>query len=161
MPTRKVPPGAAVAVASTLTEKPPTLMEIMQAVSLAHQPAPVAPVVPPASETSLTRAIITGTSAMIGIIVIGLLAWVATSVSNLNTNMGIVSVSLTTIQKSIADLQQSQGSAAQQLADGKAIDAKQDARLDAHEADMSRVKERIRLLEGQPPVNVGGSDRGR
>jgi len=159
MPTRKIPQGAAVAVASTPTEKPPTLMEIMQAVSLAHQPAPVA--APSSDKDSLTRAIITGVSATIGLIIIGLLGWMATSVSTLNTNMGIVSVSLTTIQKSIADLQQSQGSAAQQLADGKAIDAKQDARIEAHEADMSRVKERIRLLEGQPPVNIGGSDRGR
>lgn len=133
---------------------PPSLMEIMQAVQL-MQPAHAVPVVAPIvaeKENSLTRALITGASAIIGIIIIGLLAWMATSVATLNTNMGIVSTNINGIQKSIADLQTSQGSAAQQLSDMRTQNARQDARDDAVEADIKRMKERIRMTEGQKPL---------
>jgi hypothetical protein len=66
--------------------------------------------------------------------------------------MATLSANVSSVQKSIADLQTSQGSAAQQLADGKAIDAKQDSRLDGHDAEFNRLKERMRIVEGQKPL---------
>lgn len=139
-------------------DTPITLETLLSALTVLH-PSPVAvtPIVAD-KENSLTRALITGASAIIGIIIIGLLGWMATSVATLNTNMGIVSTNISGIQKSIADLQTSQGSAAQQLSDMRTQNARQDARADAVEADVKRMKERIRMTEGQKPLTGDTGD---
>lgn len=87
-------------------------------------------------------------------IILALCLWVGASVSSLGTTVTRMSANVDALQKGIADLQTSQGSASIQLSDTKATNAKQDARADAMEADVLRVKERVRMLEGQRPIHI-------
>jgi len=138
---------APAAAAANMTAPTPSLMEMIGAMNaLQHQNAPPVPV--DNSGNSFAKA----AGGIIVALVLALMVWVGSTLSGLTTSMATLTANVSSVQKSIADLQQSQGSAAQQLADGKANDAKQDARLDAHEADTNRIKERIRVLEGQPPL---------
>lgn len=142
--------------AAGVASQPPSLMEMIGAMNaLQHQNSPP---VPPVDNSGNTFAKAAG--GIIVALVLALMVWVGSTLSGLTTSMATLTANVSSVQKSIADLQQSQGSAAQQLADGKANDAKQDARLDAHEADTNRIKERIRMLEGQEPLGGRGvSDR--
>ncbi|WP_298810648.1 hypothetical protein [uncultured Sphingomonas sp.] len=110
-------------------------------------PAPV-PVQLPPDDRGLAK----HASTVIVAIILALCLWVGNSVSSLGTTVTRMSANVDALQKGIADLQASQGSASVQLSDTKATNAKQDARADAMEADMSRVKERVRILEGQRPL---------
>lgn len=131
------------------TPPAPTLTELMQAMQAMH----AAPASAPSNEDKgVTKVIVGGVTAMIGAIMLVLILWVGSSVSGLSTAVTKMSANVDQLQKSITDLQQSQGTASQQLADGKATDARQDARLDAHDVENNRMKERLRLLEGQPPL---------
>lgn len=87
-------------------------------------------------------------------IILALCLWVGASVSSLGTIVTRMSANVDALQKGIADLQASQGSASLQLSDTKATNARQDARADAMEADVVRVKERVRMLEGQRPIHI-------
>ncbi len=131
------------------TPPAPSLAQLLEAMQAMHAvPAPA----PSNEERGVTRVIVGGVTAMIGAIMLALFFWVGTSVSSLSTAVTKMSANVDQLQKSITDLQQSQGTASQQLADGKATDARQDARLDGHDAETNRIKERIRVLEGQPPL---------
>jgi hypothetical protein len=87
-------------------------------------------------------------------IILALCLWVGASVSSLGTTVTRMSANVDALQKGIADLQASQGSASIQLSDTKATNARQDARSDAMEADVVRIKERVRMLEGQRPIHI-------
>jgi hypothetical protein len=141
---------------SGVANQPPSLMEMIGAMNaLQHQNASSAAPVDNSGNTFAKTA-----GGVIVALVLALMVWVGSTLSGLTTSMATLTANVSSVQKSIADLQTSQGSAAQQLADGKANDAKQDARLDAHEADTNRIKERIRMLEGQEPLTSGSrSDR--
>jgi len=69
-----------------------------------------------------------------------------------------MSANVDQLQKSIADLQQTQGTATQQLSDIRTQNARQDARDDAIEAEMKRVKDRVRIAEGQKPLRNDTGD---
>jgi len=142
----------------------PSLMEIMQAMALVHPaPAPVAPVpvaVPVTAEKDggVTKLIIGGVIAFIGFILLLTFGYAANSLTNLNTTVTKMSSNVDQLQKSIAELQQTQGSASQQLSDLRITNTRQDARDDAVEADLKRMKERIRMAEGQKPLSGDTGD---
>lgn len=145
------PPSFA-APANGVANQSPSLMEMIGAMNALH------PTAAPVDNSGNTFAKAAG--GVIVALVLALMVWVGSTLSGLTTSMATLTANVSSVQKSIADLQQSQGSTLQQLADGKASDAKQDARLDAHEADTNRIKERVRMLEGQKPLTGAGmSDR--
>ncbi len=142
---------------STPPTPSPSIMEIMQAIQLIHPPAapvpaPVPVPVPVEKDNSVTKLIIGGVVGFIGIVMMAVFLWVGSSVNGLNTTVTKMSANVDQLQKSITDLQQTQGSAAQQLSDLKITNTRQDARHDAVDADLKRMKERIRLVEGQKPL---------
>ncbi|MBD8699267.1 hypothetical protein IFT54_05485 [Sphingomonas sp. CFBP 13714] len=126
---------------------------------------PVAPVVAPVvtavkgeDNAGVTKIVVAGIIALIGAIMLALFFWVGTSVNGLNTTVTKMSSNVDQLQKSIAELQQTQGSAAQQLSDLRITNTRQDARHDAVEADLKRMKERIRMAEGQKPLSGDTGD---
>ena len=145
---------------STPPTPSPTLMEIMQAMQLMHTPSAPVPVPVPArdDDRGVTKLIVGGVVILIGAIMLGLFGWVGTSVNGLNTTVTKMSANVDQLQKSIADLQQTQGTATQQLSDIRTQNARQDARADAVEADLKRMKERIRMAEGQRPLTGDTGD---
>ncbi len=145
---------------STPPTPSPTLMEIMQAMQLMHTPSAPVPVPVPArdDDRGVTKLIVGGVVILIGAIMLGLFGWVGTSVNGLNTTVTKMSANVDQLQKSIADLQQTQGTAAQQLSDIRNTNTRQDARDDAIEAEMKRVKDRLRLAEGQKPLPGADAD---
>lgn len=136
----------------------PSLMEIMQAMQLMHPPAAPVPVPVPVRETDngVTKLIVGGVICLIGAIMLALFFWVGSSVNGLNTTVTKMSANVDQLQKSIADLQQTQGTATQQLSDIRNTNTRQDARDDAIEAEMKRVKDRVRMAEGQKPLSPDG-----
>jgi outer membrane murein-binding lipoprotein Lpp len=129
-------------------------MEIMQAMQLMHTP----PAPARDDDRGVTKLIVGGVVILIGAIMLGLFGWVGTSVNGLNTTVTKMSTNVDQLQKSIAELQQTQGSAAQQLSDLRITNTRQDARHDAVEADLKRMKERIRMAEGQRPLSGDTGD---
>jgi hypothetical protein len=127
-----------------------------------NPPAPpvVAPIVAPVNDDSggVTKLIVGGIVVLIGVIMLGVFGWVGSSVNGLNTTVTKMSANVDQLQKSIADLQQTQGTATQQLSDIRTQNARQDARADAVEADLKRMKERIRMAEGQKPLTGDTGD---
>ena len=128
-------------------------MEIMQAMQLVQSPPPSPAAAPEREENSgVTKAVVTGICAMLGAIILALIFWVGSSVNGLSTTVTKMSANVDQLQKSIADLQQTQGTATQQLADIRTTNAKQDAEQLAIKEDLNRMKERIRIVEGQKPL---------
>lgn len=123
-----------------------------------HPPAP--PPVPPApvEREGVTKLIVGGVIVLIGAIMLALFFWVGSSVNGLNTTVTKMSANVDQLQKSIADLQQTQGTATQQLSDIRNTNTRQDARADAVDADLKRMKERIRMAEGQRPLSGDTGD---
>ncbi|WP_294356312.1 hypothetical protein [uncultured Sphingomonas sp.] len=127
------------------------LDDLAALIAATRPPPPTpAPVTLPPDDRGLAK----HASTVIVAIILALCLWVGNSVSSLGTTVTRMSANVDALQKGIADLQASQGSASVQLSDTKATNAKQDARADAMEADMGRVKERVRILEGQKPITV-------
>ncbi|TCP92737.1 hypothetical protein C8J42_102513 [Sphingomonas sp. PP-CE-1A-559] len=143
-------------------EKPVTLREIIQMMAVMNpSPAPVAVVAPAVDrdgDAGVTKLIVGGIVVLIGVIMLGVFGWVGSSVNGLNTTVTKMSANVDQLQKSIADLQQTQGTATQQLSDIRTQNARQDARADAVEADLKRMKERIRMAEGQRPLTGDTGD---
>jgi septal ring factor EnvC (AmiA/AmiB activator) len=130
----------------------PSLMEILQAVQMMNPPAQATAVVNKDEDRGVTKAIVGGICAMLGAIILALIFWVGSSVNGLGTTVTKMSANVDQLQKSIADLQQTQGTATQQLSDIRTTNAKQDAEQDAVKADIVRMKERLRIVEGQKPL---------
>ncbi|KQN28111.1 hypothetical protein ASF00_09385 [Sphingomonas sp. Leaf34] len=143
-------------------DKPVTLSEIIQMMAVMNPtPAPVAVVAPAVDrdgDAGVTKLIVGGIVVLIGVIMLGVFGWVGSSVNGLNTTVTKMSANVDQLQKSIADLQQTQGTATQQLSDIRTQNARQDARADAVEADLKRMKERIRMAEGQRPLTGDTGD---
>lgn len=123
---------------------PPNLTELLAAL------ATLRPQTPP--QTADEKNLLKGASTIIGAIVLALCLWVGSSVNGLGTTVTRIAANIDAVQKSLSDLQATQSSTAQQLSDMKAVNAKQDARADAVDADLVRVKERMRIIEGQKPL---------
>ena len=144
---------------STIPPTPsPSLMEIMQAMQLMQAPPAPVPVPIRDDDRGVTKLIVGGVIAVIGVIMLAVFGWVGTSVNGLNTTVTKMSANVDQLQKSIADLQQTQGTATQQLSDIRTQNARQDARDDAIEAEMKRVKDRVRIAEGQKPLRNDTGD---
>jgi len=126
---------------------PLDMSEIAALIAAARAPSPTQP---PAQDD---RGFAKHASTIVVAIILALCLWVGASVSSLGTTVTRMSANVDALSKSIADLQTSQGSASVQLSDTKATNAKHDARADAMEADIVRVKERVRILEGQAPLH--------
>jgi septal ring factor EnvC (AmiA/AmiB activator) len=133
-------------------------MEIMQAIQLMNAPAPPAAPTIRENDGGVTKLVVGGICAMLGAIILALIFWVGSSVNGLGTTVTKMSANVDQLQKSIADLQQTQGTATQQLSDIRTANARQDARHDAVEAEIKRMKERIRIVEGQPPLRGDTGD---
>ena len=144
---------------STIPPTPsPSLMEIMQAMQLMQAPPAPVPVPIRDDDRGVTKLIVGGVIAVIGVIMLAVFGWVGTSVNGLNTTVTKMSANVDQLQKSIADLQQTQGTATQQLSNIRTQNARQDARDDAIEAEMKRVKDRVRIAEGQKPLRNDTGD---
>lgn len=138
----------------------PSLMEIMQAMQLMQSPPPVLqPVAAVEADGGVTKLVVGGICAMLGAIILALIFWLGSSVSGLTTTVTKMSANVDQLQKSIADLQQTQGTATQQLADIRTTNAKQDAEQVSIKEDLNRMKERIRIVEGQKPLPGFSGDR--
>ncbi len=95
-------------------------------------------------------------------IVLALILWVGGTLWGLNNTVTRMSANVDTLSKSISDLQSGQGASTKTISDLQRSDAAQDARGNAFEADMNRIKERVRILEGQRPLDpmaVGNGSR--
>ena len=136
----------------TAPAAPLSINDILTIVA-ALKPGGVQPAPPPSEREGLTKLMVSGVSA----IILGLIFWVGTSVNGLSTSVTKMSANVDQLQKSISDLQHSQGTTSQQLSDGKAVNARQDARMDAVDADVGRMKERLRIVEGQKPLEMSPS----
>jgi septal ring factor EnvC (AmiA/AmiB activator) len=135
-------------------------MEIMQAMQLMQSPPPVLqPVAAAEADGGVTKLVVGGICAMLGAIILALIFWLGSSVSGLTTTVTKMSANVDQLQKSIADLQQTQGTATQQLADIRTTNAKQDAEQVSIKEDLNRMKERIRIVEGQKPLPGFSGDR--
>lgn len=144
-------------------DKSLNLNEMLGLLQAFHQPvAPVvAPIVAPIKNDDgggVTKLIVGGIVVLIGVIMLGVFGWVGSSVNGLNQTVTKMSANVDQLQKSIADLQQTQGTASQQLSDLRITNTRQDARHDAVEADLKRMKERIRMVEGQKPLSGDTGD---
>lgn len=129
--------------------KSPSTADIAAAILAASAAIPAAPV---QKDDSLSKTVITGICALLGAIVLALIFWVGSSVSTLSTDVTKMSANVDNLQKSITDLQQGQGASAKTIADLQAGQAASGARSTAIEQDIGRIKERVRTLEGQPPL---------
>ena len=89
-----------------------------------------------------------------GSILLALLFWVGSSITDLSKSVTLMSANVDNLQKSITELQQGQGATSKTTSDLQAGLAAGGARTGAIEADIVRVKERVRMLEGQKPLNV-------
>ena len=144
-------------------DKSLNLNEMLGLLQAFHQPvAPVvAPIVAPIKNDDgggVTKLIVGGIVVLIGVIMLGVFGWGGSSVNGLNQTVTKMSANVDQLQKSIADLQQTQGTASQQLSDLRITNTRQDARHDAVEADLKRMKERIRMVEGQKPLSGDTGD---
>lgn len=118
--------------------------------ALAQRPPPPAPASPD------ERGIAKHAATIIVAIILGLCMWVGSTVSSLSTAVTKMQGTMDEVQRSVGNLQASQTTAVQQVSDLRTLVAKGDARADAVEADVGRVKERIRILEGQKPIGQPG-----
>lgn len=123
--------------------------------------APSAPVADPnlvaaiqALATPDERGIMKHASSIIGAVILALILWAGGQLLNLNNTVTRMSADVSALSKSIDGLQTGQGASAKTIVDLQRSDAAQDARDNAYEADMNRVKERVRMLEGQRPLDM-------
>ncbi|MDD1452625.1 hypothetical protein NHF48_019610 [Sphingomonas sp. H160509] len=93
-------------------------------------------------------------STIIGAVILALILWAGGQLLNLNNTVTRMSADVSALSKSIDGLQTGQGASAKIIGDLQRSDAAQDARDNAYEADMNRVKERVRMLEGQKPLEL-------
>lgn len=125
---------------------PPTLSDILTALAAMRQPPP-----PPADERGIAKHAATIVVTVIG----GLCLWVGSSVTGLNTTVTRMTATVEQVVKALSELQESEDALKKDVAEQQAANARQDARADAVEADLGRVKDRVRVLEGMPPLRRG------
>lgn len=125
---------------STPPERPPSMNDILTAMSIFQRPAP--------EEKGLAK----HASTIVVAIILALCLWVGASVTSLSTTVTRMSANLDSLQKSMSDLQASQSAATGKVADIQAAVAKQDARVLAVEQDQQRMRDRLRIVEGQKPL---------
>ena len=138
---------------------PPSMNDMLTIIAALRPAATPTTATPGPEKEGTTKVVVGGVISMIGAIILGLIFWVGSSVNGLSTSVTKMGANLDQLQKSISDLQQSQGTTSQQLSDGKAVNARQDARMDAVDADINRMKERLRIVEGQKPLPDGLGSR--
>lgn len=131
----------------------PTAAEIAAAIAVASAAPPPAPAPAPAKEDSLSKTLVNGAVSVIGLIIVALIFWIGNSINDLSKSVVIMSTNVESLQKSIGQLQQGQGETSKTTSDLQAGLAAGGARTTAIEADVTRVKERVRMLEGQRPLN--------
>lgn len=100
------------------------------------------------------RGIAKHAASIIGAVILALILWAGGQLLNLNNTVTRMSADVSALSKSIDGLQSGQGASAKTIGDLQRSDAAQDARDNAYEADMNRVKERVRMLEGQKPLDL-------
>ena len=94
-------------------------------------------------------------------VILALTFWVGTTLLSLNNIGTKMSANIDGLTKSISDLQAGQGQSSRTIGDLRNAQAASKARQDASDADMNRVKERIRILEGQKPLTGQGGYEAR
>lgn len=136
----------------TVASRPALDLETVRQLADALRPAPVAPVAPvlPIAAVSTDA----GLSRSIGIVVqalaIGVLMWVGATVSELSKTVAVISSQVTSAISDMKDTKKDIGDIKEQQASLTAHDAAQDG-------DISRMKDRLRVVEHQAPV--GGDAR--
>ena len=124
-------------------DPPPSMNDILTAVA-ALRPAPV-------EEKGFAKF---GFPVVIAL-VIGLLGWAGASLSSLSTAVATMAANLTTVQKSVDELNTRTAGITDKIADLQSRLAQHDLRLNAVETEDLRMKERIRIAEGQKPIKAG------
>ena len=127
----------------------PTLAEV---VALARSLATPPPAPPQAPENGILKAIAAGA----GTILVALCIWVGSTISGLSNTMTKVSTNVDAMTKQIGDMQVTQQTTTGRMSDMQAAIAKNGSRIDAIADDQTRLRERMRIVEGQKPLNLGG-----
>lgn len=86
-------------------------------------------------------------------IVVGLLAWVGTTVSGVGSSIASMQTSLVMVQKSVDALTAKQSDEHDKIAELVGRVGQHDLRLNNLEQSISRQNDRIRIAEGQKPLN--------
>lgn len=92
-------------------------------------------------------------AAFIGAVLLALILWFGTQVWTLTTTVTTLNATVATLAKSIDDLQTGQNGSSKITSDLQAGQAAAKATTDAIKEDMNRIKERVRMLEGQKPLD--------
>lgn len=84
---------------------------------------------------------------------LGIGAWVMSSINAVQTTLAGVSTTVQSIQKAIGDIQTAQGSATVAIGDMKAQNAQLVQRVTTLETGAQRMNDRMRIVEGQKPLD--------
>ena len=99
-----------------------------------------------------------GVQTLIVAAALGIGAWVMSSINAVQATLAGVSTTVQSIQKAIGDVQTAQGSAAAAIADMLAQNAQLVQRVTTLEAGSQRMSDRIRIVEGQKPLEPQGRE---
>lgn len=122
----------------------PSLAEILAAARA------LAPTPPPSSADGMAKQVST---VLVGLVSAAFIA-AATGLFSMSGTLASVKTTLDTVQKSVNDMQADRRADAGRISDIQTAVAKQDGRITAGAEGLDRVRERVRLLEGQPSLPV-------
>jgi TolA-binding protein len=123
--------------------------------SLGELAAALAALRPPANDGhSLSK----GVQTIIVAAALGIGAWVMSSINAVQTTLAGVSTTVQSIQKAVGDVQTAQGSATAAIGDMKAQNAQLVQRVATLETTSQRMSDRMRIAEGQKPLDPRDAD---
>lgn len=126
------------------TPAPPAQSEIVAAIQALSA----------AQSSADDRGMLKHASTIIVAVILALVLWVGATLLSLNTTVTRMSANVDVLSKTIDGLQTGSAASGKTIGDLQAMTARQDARANAIEADVNRVKERVRMLEGQKPLDM-------
>lgn len=84
--------------------------------------------------------------------IVGLLGWVGTSLAGLPSSIATMSANLASVQKSVDEIKMQQGGLTDKVSDLQSRLAQHDLRLNAMDQWRATTNDRLRLVEGQHPL---------
>ena len=88
-------------------------------------------------------------------IILALCLWVGATLVSVGQTLSTMLANVNSIQKSVDEIKVNQNTTSDKVADLQSRVAQHDLRLNAIELDATRMKERIRIVEGQKPLSPG------
>lgn len=108
---------------------------------------------PPEESSGVQKIVVMIMVPIVVAIVVGLLAWVGTTVSGVGSSISSMQTSLIMVQKSVDALTAKQTDEHDKIAEVASRVSQHDLRLNSLEQGQSRQNDRIRIAEGQKPLN--------